>query len=415
MKVAIIGSGISGLYPAYYLSKANIEVDVYEKHSHLGGHVNTVGVNIDNQELNIDTGFIVFNYQTYPLFTKLLSELDVEVLKSEMSFSVVDKANNFEYCGSSLNKMFAQRKNLFNLKFLKMIYEILRFNKLALSHTNYNQLKYTLLDFINEHHFSSYFCDYYLKPMVGSIWSTSLDNSLDILFNFFVAFFQNHGMLSVDARPDWYVIKNGSKSYVEKIISLGLFNYHLNTEIYGITRIYDKVSIEFNNGKIKHYDYVVFANHGDTVIPLVKDSTAIEREIFQDFKFLDNNVVLHTDQSLLPTTMLANSAWNYNIQKTSIGKPTLTYNMSILQRLALDTQVLVSLNQRELIDESKIYGEYNFRHPLFNERTIIAQKRVQLLQGKNRTYYSGAYLRYGFHEDGAWSGKQVVDLILAQK
>jgi predicted NAD/FAD-binding protein len=270
-----------------------------------------------------------------------------------------------------------------------------------------------LKDFIEDNDFSEYFCKYYLKPMVGSIWSSPLNDSLDILFNFFVSFFRNHGMLSVNDRPDWYVIKNGSSSYINQLLKLNLFNYHLKANITSVKRNQNDVNLTFDDGTTKQFDYVVFANHGDGIIPLLKDATYIERDIFDCFAFSKNHVVLHSDHTRLPKSKLANSAWNYNLNSlTFLNKVTITYNMSILQRLNLDRQMLVSLNQKKLINPDLIYGEYYFNHPIFNSKTIIAQNRVQHIQGKSRTYYCGAYLRYGFHEDGVWSAKQVVDKIL---
>ena len=327
MKVAVIGSGISGNTLAYLLNK-NHNVSLYEKDKRIGGHSHTHEIVINNKKVNVDTGFIVFNKKTYPLFTSLLNNLGVKYENSNMSFSVFSKENNFEYNGTSLNSLFSQRRNLLSPKFLKMIFEILRFNKESIKLKSKTIL---LKQYLKNNNYSTYFCKNYILPMGAAIWSTSIKEMENVGVEFFVKFFFNHGLLDVTNRPQWYVVPGGSRPYIKPLIRGFADKINLNTNIKSVTRQNDEVTIEFANGEQSKFDKVIFACHSDQALALLGDATEQEKSVLGAIAYTENSVVLHTDTNLLPDRKAAWASWNYLLNNNTDKAAVVTYQMNILQ------------------------------------------------------------------------------------
>ena len=408
MKVAVIGSGISGNTLAYLLNK-NHDVTLYEKDKRIGGHSHTHEIVINNKKVNVDTGFIVFNKKTYPLFTSLLDNLGVKYENSNMSFSVFSKENNFEYNGTSLNSLFSQRRNLLSPKFLKMIFEILRFNKESIKLKSKTIL---LKQYLKNNNYSTYFCKNYILPMGAAIWSSDIKTILNFPAHFFIDFFKNHGMLSVTNRPQWLTIKGGSQEYVKKLTSGFKDKIRLNSKIKNIVRYKSYVVIEDNKSKEK-FDYVFFACHSDEALEILKKPTADEVKILSALPYQKNDIILHTDSSIMPQKKLSWAAWNYNIDSPDDSPITLTYNMNILQNIKTKEPLLVTLNPKLPISKSKVIKKLQYTHPKFSKYSVSAQLKNKIISGKNRTFYSGAYWGKGFHEDGVKSAYEAVKLFEA--
>ncbi len=405
MKVAVIGSGISGSTLAYLLNK-NHDVTLYEKDKRIGGHSHTHEIVINNKKVNVDTGFIVFNKKTYPLFTSLLDNLGVKYENSNMSFSVFSKENNFEYNGTTLNSLFSQRRNLLSPRFLKMILEILRFNKESVKLKSKTIL---LKQYLKSNNYSAYFCKNYILPMGAAIWSSDIKTILNFPAHFFIDFFKNHGMLSVTNRPQWLTIKGGSQEYVKKLTSGFKNKIRLNSKIKNIVRYKSYVVIEDNKSKEK-FDYVFFACHSDEALEILKKPTADEIKILSSLPYQKNDIILHTDSSIMPQKKLSWAAWNYNIDSPDDSPITLTYNMNILQNIKTKDTLLVTLNPKLPISKGKVIKQLQYTHPKFSKESVIAQLKNKIISGKNRTFYSGAYWGKGFHEDGVKSAYEAVKI-----
>ena len=406
MKIAIVGSGISGNSLAYTLSKEH-DITLFEKNNRLGGHSHTHEIISQGKKINVDTGFIVFNKKTYPLFTKLLDELNVRYEKSDMSFSVFSKDKNFEYNGTSINTLFSQRKNIFNCKFIKMIYEIIKFNKVALTLLS-AKTEISLETFLKQNNFSDYFCKNYILPMGSAIWSSNINSMLKFPAVFFVKFFNNHGMLNINDRPQWLTVTNGSKEYVEKLTASIKKNIRLNCPVRAVKRNKDSVEITSSDGN-EIFDYIFFACHSDEALKLISDPSAQEKEVLSSIPYSKNEVTLHTDESIMPKNKLTWAAWNYNIDSTDDMPIALTYNMNILQNLKTQQTILVTLNDNGNINPEKVLKKINYDHPLFSLRSVEAQKNYGIISGVNRTGYAGAYWGNGFHEDGISSAYNAIN------
>lgn len=406
MKIAIIGSGIAGNTIAHLLHK-NHDITLYEKENRVGGHAHTHEIKINNENISVDTGFIVFNKATYPLFTELMDSKNVKYENSDMSFSVFSKINNLEYNGTSINSLFSQRKNFFNFKFLKMIYEIFKFNKNAPDILKINN-EISLGTYLEKERYSNYFKNYYILPMGSAIWSSKFSKMLDFPAKLFIQFFNNHGMLSINQRPQWLTIKDGSQKYVEKLIYPFKDKIKLNSNIQTIKRFDNFVSIKCNN-KEEKYDYLFLACHSDEALSLLSNASIMEKDILNAIPYEQNNVILHTDDRLLPKKKLTWAAWNYNIDNDTKAPVRLTYNMNILQNLNTNLTILVSLNSEDQIQKDKIIKKINYRHPSFSLMSVQAQKRKNQISGKRRTFYAGAYWGNGFHEDGVKSAYEAVE------
>lgn len=405
-RIAIIGSGISGQTCGYLLSPKH-EISLFEANDYLGGHTATVDINIDGEPLAVDTGFIVFNDRTYPNFIKMMQQIGVTSKPTEMSFSVHNEANGLEYNGHNLNSLFAQRRNLVNPRFYRFIWEILRFNKLAKQYVledtaNRNE---TLGSFLEEHDFSNYFANNYILPMVAAIWSASLSSSKDFPLQFFLRFFNNHGLLDIKNRPQWYVINGGSRSYI-KGLTRNIQDIRLNTAVKSVRRFDDHVEINVN-GNTEVFDEVIFACHSDQALALLGDANTQEQAILGAIKYRNNDVVLHTDTTLLPKRKKAYASWNYHLDSNTDALPSVTYNMNILQGLETQQTLCVSLNQNDKIAPEHVLRSFNYAHPEFSLDALNAQQQRSIISGKQHTHFCGAYWYSGFHEDGVRSALDV--------
>lgn len=407
--IAIIGSGISGLTCAYLLNQKH-QITVFEAGEYIGGHTATKTVQVNDESWEIDTGFIVFNDRTYPNFEKLLSQIGVGRLATEMSFSVSNQDTGLEYSGTNINSLFAQRRNIFNPKFLLLIKQILRFNELCngawLSKTIDN--KQNLGDFLKANNFNDYFANNYILPMGAAIWSSSLQDMLAFPLYFFIRFFYNHGLLSITNRPQWYVIPGGSKQYVEPLCKSFKKQIQLNSPVTSVERIENGIRLKVNDSEWQHFDEVVLACHSNQAKQMLSDISDNEIKVLGGLQYQNNEVVLHTDISLLPKKKIAWSAWNYNLNSDNERPTALTYNMNILQRLKEGAPTFcVTLNQTEQINQEKILGKYQYEHPVFNAQSIEAQNNRKLICGQQHTHFAGAYWYNGFHEDGVNSALDV--------
>lgn len=413
MKIAVIGSGISGLTSAYLLNK-KYDVHLIEKTALIGGHTATKDITYDGKSYAIDTGFIVFNDRTYPGFNKLLAELGVDFQESSMGFSVSDSQTGLEYAGNNLRTLFSQKRNALNPTYLKMLSDIVRFNKLALKELEAGLIAkdLTLSDYLEKHRFGQWFQNYYLKPMGSAIWSTSLEDMKQFPLYFFVRFFKNHGLLDLQNRPQWYVIKGGSKSYIDPLIKTLKNPVRLNTTITKVERNEEGVILTFDTGEIEHFDQVVFACHSDQALALLGDAASDdEKAILGAIPYTDNSVILHTDKTLLPKRKMAWSSWNYLLGRDKHSKPILTYNMNILQSIDAPVEFCVSLNADHLIDKSSILGHYHYSHPKFTLASEQAVARWGDINGHNKSWFTGAYWANGFHEDGVQSALRVTSAL----
>jgi len=407
MKVAIIGSGISGLTAAYLLHKEH-DITVFEANDYVGGHTHTHEIKLNDKSWNVDSGFIVYNEKTYPNFIRLLQKLKVEVRKTSMGFSVKAPAKNLEYSGGSLNTVFAQRQNLFKASFLIMLRDVLRFNRLAVKELAVIDESITIGDFLKTHNFSNHFVDNYIIPMGAAIWSTSAKKTTEIPAVFYIRFFKNHGLLQIFKRPQWFVIKGGSKSYVQKMVEGFNEKILLSSPVKKVLR--DSAGIKVycdNDQEPQQFDKVIFATHSDQALALLIDPSENESSILGALHYQKNTAILHTDTSLMPKNKTTWSSWNYLLSGDQSKPVTLTYNMNILQALNTKPDFLVTLNSSGEIDPSKIIKKIEYRHPLFTVDGVHAQKKKKQISGANNTFYCGAYWGNGFHEDGVNSALDV--------
>jgi len=401
MKIAIVGSGIAGNVVARHLHREH-EITVFEANAHVGGHTHTHSIEVAGELHEIDTGFIVFNDWTYPNFIALLDELGVPSQPSEMSFSVRNERTGLEYNGTTLNTLFAQRSNVFRPSFHRMIRDILRFNREAPALLATDE-DIALADYLTAHGYSAQFRDDYLVPMGAAIWSTDPARMLAFPARYFVRFLANHGMLSVDKRPQWRAIKGGSARYVEKLTAPFRDRVRLNTPVESIRRNAHGVTVKALGHEAERFDHVFLACHSDQALGLLADASPLEHEVLGSIAYQENEVVLHTDTRLLPRSRRAWAAWNYHVQRDAHGPVALTYNMNILQTLRSRETFCVTLNRTADIDPARILKRLSYHHPVFTPAGVAAQQRQHAVNGVRRTYFCGAYWRYGFHEDGVAS------------
>lgn len=418
MKIAIIGTGISGLTAGYLLSQQH-DLVVYESADRLGGHTATMDVEYAGKQYAIDTGFIVFNDWTYPNFQKLLAQLQVDYQPTEMGFSVSCDITGLEYSGNNLDTLFAQRRNIFSVQHWRMIKDILRFNKEAIVDVDSGGrfATMTLGEYLHYKRYSTVFIEKYLIPMGAAIWSASTSVMQQFPLQFFVNFFKNHGLLSVNDRPQWHVIRGGSSTYISPLMASYKDSIRLNTSVSSIRRAYQgdekKVIVTTDDGDSEVFDHVVMACHSDQALSLLDDASVEENEILGAIPYQLNEVVLHTDERLLPHHKKTWSSWNYRItdhtDATNDEPPVLTYDMNILQGIEAPCTFCVTLNKTEAIDPSQVLGVYHYAHPVFSQATIAAQQRWGEINGKQNTWFCGAYWANGFHEDGVTSAVRVAE------
>ncbi len=429
MKIAVIGAGISGLGCAYALSKLpNVELTIYEGGDHIGGHSNTVDLTLDTSigpvTHGIDTGFLVFNQRTYPRLLRLFHEIDAPIAKSDMSFSVSipnQDGQNLEWAGTDLNSLFAQRENLFNLNFLVMVKDIIRFNslctKLALN-KKLDELNLTVGEFIKKHGFSKEFQDWYFLPMVGAIWSCPVEQMLEFPISTMIRFCHNHGLIKITDRPQWLTVSGGSKEYVKRICEKIKFaggNFK-RLKVKSIKRLNNQVQV-FTDQSSETYDQVVMATHSDETLQLLADPSSDERSILSSINYQQNRAVLHTDASVLPKEKRCWAAWNYTTNSSIEAenkRVCVNYLINKLQPLPEswnNQPIIVSLNPVIEPASETIRADIEYAHPIFDEAAINAQSNLPLIQGSNNTWFCGAWTGYGFHEDGLRSGELVAEAI----
>jgi predicted NAD/FAD-binding protein len=410
MRIAIVGSGIAGMSAAYYLRQTH-EVTVFEAGSYIGGHTNTIDVQHQGRDYAIDTGFIVFNNRTYPNFIALLDELDVAFQPTSMSFSVTCESSGLEYRGADFNGLFAQRRNLINPRFWKLLAEMMRFNRSAERLLGPLSPDITVGEFFKAHRFGQSFREHFFLPMASAIWSCPNSTVEQFPMRFIVEFYRHHGLLSVTDRPQWYVIKGGSQQYMRKLATASKAKILINSPVTSVTRSEGSVSLTFEQAsesiQTQAFDHVIFACHSDQALRILGASaTSIEREILAAFPYERNEAVLHTDETQLPKSRRAWACWNYYLPNSAsplTNKATVTYNMNLLQGVEADTTFCVSLNCSERIDPARVIRAIEYHHPIFTVQRREMQQRHSELLGHNRTSFVGAYWGNGFHEDGVVS------------
>jgi predicted NAD/FAD-binding protein len=403
MKIAIVGAGISGLTAAHLLSRRHT-VTVFEAGDRIGGHTHTLDVERDGKSWAVDTGFIVYNDRTYPNFTKLLDSLGVRRKPSDMSFSVRDTGSGLEYNGTSLNTLFAQRRNLVSPSFWGMIRSIMRFNREAPAVLGTSAADVTIDDYLSNNSYGAAFADHYLIPMGAAVWSMPRSRLREFPIGFFVRFFHNHGFLSVNDRPQWYVVEGGSKNYLPPLCAPFATGIRRGTPVTSIRRPANHVEV---NGE--RFDEVVLACHSNQALAMLEDPSEDEKEILGALPYQRNTAILHTDTSLLPKRKLAWASWNYNLHDDEDAPVPVTYNMNMLQTLDASETFLVTLNRDEEIDPEKVIARVPYEHPIYSKAGIAAQQRHRAISGARNTHYCGAYWRYGFHEDGVVSALRVAE------
>ena len=423
-RIAVIGSGISGLSAAYHL-REQAEVTLFEAGSYFGGHTHTVDVTLPSPQgmvtHGVDTGFLVFNERTYPGLIRLFAELQVQTSASDMSFSVQTPGASgqraMEWSGSNLNTVFAQRSNLFNPAFLGMLRDVLRFNTLANALADRGEdhaLMQPLGEFLEAHKFGHAFRHWYLLPMLGCIWSCPTDQMLQFPVATMVRFCHNHGLIQVVNRPQWFTVTGGAKHYVEKLLR-HIAHSHLQTPVERIERNGSGARV-FSKNAVEDFDAVVLACHADQALSLLAQPTPQEQALLGAIRYHPNRAVLHTDTSVMPKKKLAWAAWNYE-RAIDLGlessRVCLHYWINRLQPLPFSQDVIVSLNPLSNIDPNKVLGEYDYAHPVFDLAAIKAQSQLKGLQGQQNTWYAGAWMGYGFHEDGFKAGRDAATGVLA--
>ncbi|MCU0433953.1 MAG: FAD-dependent oxidoreductase [Bacteroidia bacterium] len=411
--LAIIGTGIAGMSCGYYLHK-QYDITVFEQASYAGGHTNTISVNENGTPVYFDTGFMVFNHITYPLLTKLFDELGVDTKPTSMSFSVQHLQSGLEYCGSGLIGLFAQRKNVFNVRFIKMLLQISRFNsesvKLLASGSVENL---SVKDFCHSLGLGNDFLEKYLIPMSGAVWSTPPDKMLGFPAQTLVRFFHNHGFLGLHTQHQWYTVNGGSRMYRDKIIAPYKDRLRLNDAAVAVTRLPNgKAEVRTQHGHTQEFDKVILACHADQALRILQQPTTAEQRLLSCFRYQPNRAIVHTDETVMPRTRRAWSSWNYRIGSNLV--PSTIYWMNSLQGVSDKRNYFVSINGADAIDPKKVITEIDYEHPLFDVASQQAQTELQTLNGKDNVYFCGSYFRYGFHEDALLSATELCKLLLNQ-
>jgi predicted NAD/FAD-binding protein len=410
MKIAVIGSGISGLSSAYYLSKKH-KVDLFEKQDRFGGHSYTLDVAYgDKEKVAVDIGFMVFNKVTYPNLINFFDENAVKIEKSDMSFSVTVKDSKIEYCGKGLNGIFSNRQNLFNLRFIKMFFEIINFYKKC-ENLDINNLdkQITLGEYLKKIKKSEFFINYHIIPMVSAIWSMPPYEASQMPMVFFLNFFKNHGLFKLKNRPQWYTVSNRSKTYVNKILSSISGEYFKNYEINKVIRENNLVKVYYGSeNEFFTYDKVVLASHADETMNIISDLNSQEREVLSNFKYRKNKAVIHSDESVMPKNRKAWCSWNSSLNPTNNQQSSVTYWLNQLQNLKINKNIFLTINPFFNINPALIYNTIDFTHPYYDEKALKNQSKLSSIQNINNTLYAGSYFGYGFHEDGIKSSIEML-------
>ena len=407
MKIAVIGSGISGLSASYFLSKKH-HVDLFEKEDRFGGHSYTIDVIVNKKRIPVDIGFIVFNHLTYPNLINFFNEIDIEIEKSDMSFSVSVEGTNFEYCGKGLKGIFANKSNFLNIKFIRMFLEILKFYKLCDKISNIDQV-ITLDEFLKKNKWSKSFINYHIIPMVSAIWSMPPYEAGKMPMNFFLKFFQNHGLFKLRNRPQWYTVAHRSKTYVNKVLSQISGEYFKNYKINSIQRVSSGVQVYYGGAnEFFDYDKVILATHADQALSLIKNPTDQEIKTLSNFDYKKNLAVLHCDESIMPKNKKVWSSWNTYVDPKNLNKSSLTYWLNLLQNINCEKNIFLTLNPLKEIPNEKIYKKIEFTHPYYDQKALDNQKNLKNIQNKENLLFCGSYFGYGFHEDGIKSSIEML-------
>lgn len=411
--IAIVGTGISGLTSAYLLNKKH-NITVYEANDYIGGHTATKQIEDNGQTHNIDTGFIVFNDWTYPNFIKLMTTLGVDYQPTEMSFSVTSEKANLEYNGNNLNSLFAQRRNIFRPRFWRIVRDILKFNKACkkMVADKRDTSSLTLEDIIAELKLSDDFARYYILPMCAAIWSSSLEQTRRFPLTFFLQFFNNHGLLNITDRPQWYTIKGGSSQYIGPLVSEFESKIKLSTGVESVFRQGDKWKVIDSQNNSALYDDVVFACHSDQALKMIDAPSEAHTAVLGNIPYASNDVVMHKDVGQLPKRTLAWASWNYRLKEDEseeMRPASVTYNMNILQRFDVQDTYCVTLNNTSAILPSSILGQYHYAHPQYSADMVKAQQQRSTICGVDNLHFCGAYWYNGFHEDGVRSALDVCE------
>jgi len=409
-KVAVVGAGISGMMTAWMLHKRH-DVTVFQNQNYLGGHTHTHEFEADGKVWPVDSGFIVYNNKTYPNFIRLLERLGVEGRPTSMSFSVISDRDNLEYNGTSINALFAQRTNIIRPRFWRMIYGILAFNAECKKIVTEQPTDETLGAFLKRHKFPAELGLYYIKPMTAAVWSAGTRSVEDMPIYFIARFFENHGFLNIDDRPQWYTVKGGSRSYARKIADALGSGFKMGHRVVGIKRQDGKPQVKVDGHDWQQFDHVILACHSDEALALLNDATSTERSILGDIPYVNNDIIIHTDARMMPKRKLAWAAWNYHLFDAQSDDVSVTYNMNILQGHDCPTQFMVSLNCQGHVDERKVLKKLTYRHPVYTTKTVAAQARHGEISGVSGTHFCGAYWANGFHEDGVVSALRVVKAV----
>ncbi len=410
MKLAIIGSGISGLSAAYYLSK-NHKVDLFEKEDHFGGHSHTIDIKIQDNIIPVDIGFIVFNKKTYPNLINFFEENNIAIEKSNMSFSVSVRDSEIEYCGKGISGIFSNKLNLLNIKFLKMFFTIINFYKKS-ENKNLITENITLGKYLEKLNVSDYFIKFHIIPMVSAIWSMPPYEAKQMPLSFFLKFFQNHGLFKLKNRPQWFTVSNRSRTYVDKILSNISGEYNKNYNINKIKRIQSGVQVYYGDkNEYFTYDKVVLATHADQALSMIEAPDENEKKILSNFKYKTNEAVIHEDINYMPKNNKAWCSWNSSIKAENSEQNSITYWLNLLQNLNISKNIFLTLNPYLKIPEEKIIRRVQFTHPYFDQKAINSQKDLHLIQNKNNILFCGSYFGYGFHEDGIKSSLDMMNYI----
>lgn len=412
-RIAIIGTGVSAMSAAYFL-RNDYDVTFFEKDDYAGGHTNTLTIDEDGTPIYIDSAFMVFNHVTYPNLLKFFRQLDIKEKNTNMSFSVQHLPSGLEYCGTGLNGLFAQRKNLLSWKHIRMLLDINRFNKEAIEVLEDKHfIGYSIRNYFDEKGYGQAMLEQYLIPMSSAVWSTPPEQMLDFPIVTLVRFFKNHGFLGMTTQHQWKTLIGGSRQYRDKVMAMFPDRVHLNSEVVQVLRKPDGVELSLKDGNKHVFDRVIIASHADQSLRLLGDPTELERTLLSKFKYQPNQATLHTDDALMPKTRLAWSAWNYRIKKKEDRLvPQTIYYMNRLQHVSQKKDYFVSINDDGDIDRSKIIWQKEYAHPLFDVGAIQAQDDLPKLNDNGKTFFCGAYFKYGFHEDGFTSGMNVAQKIL---
>ncbi len=412
MKLAIIGSGISGLSAAYYLSK-NHKVDLFEKEDHFGGHSHTIDIKIQDNIIPVDIGFIVFNKKTYPHLINFFEENNIAIEKSNMSFSVSVRGSEIEYCGKGISGIFSNKLNLLNIKFLKMFFTIIDFYKKS-ENKNLVDENINLGEYLEQLNVSDYFIKFHIIPMVSAIWSMPPYEARQMPLGFFLKFFQNHGLFKLKKRPQWFTVSNRSRTYVDKILSNISGEYYKNYHINKIKRIQSGIQVYYGDkNEYFTYDKVIIATHADQALSIIEDPNEIEKKILSNFKYKINEAVIHEDINYMPRNNKAWCSWNSSVKAENSEQNSITYWLNLLQNLDISKNIFLTLNPYLKIPEEKIFRKVQFTHPYFDQKAIDSQKDLHLIQNKNNILFCGSYFGYGFHEDGIKSSLDMMKYINA--